>query len=55
MDRTIHFFSERWQQMGSRRPGRRPGEEDRFWGVDRPGFASDYLDDSVARKDGRHE
>jgi hydrogenase small subunit len=55
MDRTIHFFYERWQQMGSRRPGRRPGEEDRFWGVDRPGFASDYLDDSVARKDGRHE
>ena len=23
MDRTIHFFYERWQQMGSRRPGRR--------------------------------
>lgn len=55
MDRTIHFFYERWQQMGSRRPGRRPGEEERFWGVDRPGFRSDYLDDSVARKEGRHD
>ncbi len=49
MDRTIHFFYERWQQMGSRRPGRRPGEEDRFWGVDRPGVAGDYLDDSATQ------
>jgi len=49
MDRTIHFFYERWQQMGSRRPGRRPGEEDRFWGVDRPGLAGDYLDDSATQ------
>ncbi|HXG54870.1 MAG TPA: hypothetical protein VNJ03_05775, partial [Vicinamibacterales bacterium] len=47
MDRTIHFFYERWQQMGSRRPGRRPGEEERFWGVDRPGLKGDYLDDSA--------
>lgn len=49
MDRTIHFFYERWQQMGSRRPGRRPGEEERFWGVDRPGLEGDYVDDSVTR------
>jgi len=47
IDRTIHFFYERWQQMGSRRPGRRPGEEDRFWGVDRPGVSGDYHDDSA--------
>jgi len=50
MDRTIHFFYERWQTMGSRRPGRRPGEGDRFWGVDRPGTKEDYLDDSIARE-----
>lgn len=49
MDRTIHFFYERWQQMGSRRPGRRPGEEERFWGADRPGIEGDYLDDSATR------
>jgi hydrogenase small subunit len=47
IDRTIHFFYERWQQMGSRRPGRRPGETDRFWGVDRPGIKGDYPDDSA--------
>lgn len=57
MDRTIHFFYERWQQMGSRRPGRRPGEEERFWGVDRPGVKGDYLDDSVTRTrtEARHD
>lgn len=53
VDRTIHFFYERWQQMGSRKPGRRPGEEDRFWGVDRPGVKGDYLDDSVTREGGK--
>jgi len=55
MDRTIHFFYERWQQMGSRRPGRRRGEEQRFWGVDRPGIEGDYLDDSVARRKDHHD
>lgn len=53
MDRTIHFFYERWQQMGSRRPGRRPGEEGRFWGVDRPGVKGDYLDDSATQDSSR--
>lgn len=48
-DRTIHYFYEAWQHMGSRKPGRRKGEEDRFWGVDRPGLAEDYVDDSVAK------
>lgn len=48
-DRSMHFFYERWQQMGSRRPGRRKADEEMLWGVDRPGLASDYLDDSVAK------
>lgn len=53
IDRTIHFFYERWQQMGSRRPGRRAGEEEWLWGADRPGTKSDYLDDSVTKSGGR--
>ena len=53
MDRTIHFFYERWQQMGSRRPGRRAGEEAWLWGADRPGTKDDYLDDSVTKDGGR--
>ncbi|MCA1561223.1 MAG: hydrogenase expression protein HypE [Acidobacteria bacterium] len=51
MDRTIHFFYERWQHMGSRKPGRPPGEEDRFWGADRPGVKGDYFDGSATRED----
>ena len=51
MDRTIHFFYEKWQHLGAKKPGRRPGQEDRFWGGDRPGLRSDYLDDSAARED----
>jgi len=51
MDRVIHFFYERWQHLGSRKPGRRPGEEEFLWGVDRPGIRSDYHDDSVVRED----
>ena len=43
MDQTIQFFYEKWQHMGSQTPGRPPGEEDRFWGVDRPGVKGDYL------------
>ena len=50
-DRVLHFFYEKWFQMRARRPGRRPGEESWLWGVDRPGRRSDYLDDSVVRKD----
>jgi hypothetical protein len=50
-DRVLHFFYEKWFQMRSRRPGRRAGEEGWLWGVDRPGRRSDYLDDSVVRKD----
>jgi uncharacterized protein YbdZ (MbtH family) len=49
LDRTVHFFYEVWQRMGARKPGRRPGEEARFWGVDRPGLKGDYVDESVTR------
>jgi len=50
-DRAIKFFYGVWQHLGSKKPGRPPGQEERFWGVDRPGYRSDYLDDSVARDD----
>ena len=46
-DRTIKFFYSEWQHLGSKKPGRPPGEKDRFWGGDRPGYRSDYLDESV--------
>src|SRR5262245_39810214 len=52
LDKTVHFFYEVWQEMGARKPGRRPGEEDRFWGVDRPGVKGDYVDKSVTRDGG---
>src|SRR5262249_22548399 len=52
LERTVHFFYEKWQRMGSRRPGRRRGEDSRFWGVDRPGLKGDYLDDGVTRPGG---
>jgi len=50
-DRAMKFFYNVWQHMGSKKPGRPPGEKDRFWGADRPGFRRDYLDQSVARED----
>jgi hydrogenase small subunit len=50
-DRTISFFYKTWQLMGSKRPGRLPGEEKRFWGVDRPGHRTDYIDRSAVRED----
>ncbi len=50
-DRVLHFFYEKWLQIGARRPGRRAGEEAWLWGVDRPGRKSDYVDRSVVRKD----
>ena len=45
-DRAIKFFYSKWQHLGSKKPGRPPGSEDRFWGVDRPGRKEDYLDES---------
>ncbi|MEO7132725.1 MAG: hydrogenase expression protein HypE [Vicinamibacterales bacterium] len=53
IDKTIHFFYERWQEMGARKPGRRAGEEAWLWGADRPGTKGDYLDDSVTKDGGR--
>jgi hydrogenase small subunit len=50
-DRTIKFFYNAWQHLGSKKPGRPPGQQDRFWGVDRPGYRKDYLDESAGRDD----
>ena len=50
-DRAMKFFYNVWQHMGSKKPGRLPGEQERFWGADRPGYRRDYLDESVARED----
>ncbi len=51
LDRTIKYFYTKWQLLGSKRPGRPPGEEGRFWGGDRPGFKKDYIDSSGAREE----
>jgi hydrogenase small subunit len=50
-DRAIKFFYSMWQHMGAKKPGRPASEKDRFWGGDRPGYRSDYIDDSAARED----
>jgi len=50
-DKTIKFFYAKWQHMGAKRPGRPPGERDRFWGGDRPGYRRDYLDESAGREE----
>jgi len=50
-DRTIKFFYSVWQHLGAKKPGRPASEKDRFWGADRPGYRSDYIDGSAARED----
>jgi hydrogenase small subunit len=50
-DKTVKFFYSKWQHFASKKPGRPPGQEDRFWGADRPGNRTDYVDDSAARED----
>ena len=50
-DRAIKFFYSMWQHMGAKKPGRPASEKDRFWGGDRPGHRSDYIDGSAARED----
>jgi hydrogenase small subunit len=50
-DRTMKFFYNMWQHLGAKKPGRPPSEKERFWGADRPGYRSDYIDSSVARED----
>ena len=54
--KMMEYFYKKWQFWGAKPPGRPRGTEDRFWGGDRPGMRSDYLDDSSAREDtdGRH-
>jgi hydrogenase small subunit len=54
-DRVIKFFYEKWQHLASKKPGRPPGQQDRFWGVDRPGYRNDYLDDTAGREDSREQ
>jgi hydrogenase small subunit len=49
-DRTIKFFYGVWQHLGAKKPGRPPGQEERFWGADRPGLRTDYLDDTATRE-----
>jgi len=53
-DRAMKFFYNMWQHLGAKKPGRPSSERERFWGGDRPGFRSDYIDDSDARE-GRNE
>jgi len=50
-DRAIKFFYSVWQHLGAKKPGRPASEKDRFWGADRPGYRSDYIDGSAARED----
>jgi len=50
-DRAMKFFYNVWQHLGAKKPGRPPSERERFWGGDRPGYRSDYHDDSAARED----
>jgi hydrogenase small subunit len=50
-DKAIKFFYAKWQHMGAKKPGRPPGEQERFWGVDRPGYRRDYIDESSGRED----
>src|SRR5262245_3515781 len=50
-DKTIKFFYGKWQHFASKKPGRPSGQQDRFWGVDRPGSRKDYIDESAARED----
>ncbi len=51
--KVMEFFYKKWQYWGARKPGRPAGEEDRFWGGDRPGVKGDYLDKSSTIEDTR--
>jgi hydrogenase small subunit len=48
--KMMEFFYQKWQHWGARKPGRRPGEEDRFWGATRPGTPNDYVDTSTTQE-----
>ncbi|HXG69562.1 MAG TPA: hypothetical protein VNJ04_03005 [Gemmatimonadaceae bacterium] len=47
----MEYFYKKWQHWGAKAPGRPKGQEARFWGGDRPGTYSDYIDDSTAMED----
>ena len=47
----MEYFYKKWQFWGAKRPGRPKGQEERFWGADRSGFSSEYIDDSSAMED----
>jgi hydrogenase small subunit len=49
--RAMEFFYRKWQYWGAKVPGRKAGEEGRFWGVDRPGRRGDYVDGSATAED----
>ncbi|MEP6509492.1 MAG: hypothetical protein ABJC63_14805, partial [Gemmatimonadales bacterium] len=49
--KVVEIFYKKWQFWGAKAPGRPRGTEERFWGGDRPGTRSDYLDDSSAKED----
>jgi hydrogenase small subunit len=49
--KAVEFFYKKWQLFGAKKPGRPPGTQDRFWGVDRPGRKGDYIDTSATRED----
>ncbi len=49
--KTMEYFYKKWQFWGAKRPGRPKGQEARFWGADRSGFSSEYIDDSSAMED----
>jgi len=51
--KVVELFYKKWQFWGAREPGRPKGTEDRFWGGDRPGSKSDYLDDNSTIEDTR--
>ena len=48
--KAMEFFYKKWQLWGAKRPGRPPGTEARFWGVDRPGTDEDYDDRTSTKK-----
>lgn len=51
LERAENYFYNRLRFLAGRRPGRPPGQEDRFWGGDRPGTKEDYDDRSTVERD----
>jgi len=51
--KLVELFYKKWQFWGAKQPGRPKGTEKKFWGGDRPGTRSDYLDDSSTIEDTR--